>query len=197
MRDVKFPKAGTTTLTHEGRADQGYALIGWPTFQGAFKNIRDERIANVLGQMLRDNATRKFRSEGGATYSPMELVDISTFLPDYGYIAVALEVAPETIDDVQNQIQAIATELATHKQQQSEIDRIIQPKLEQTRRNYVTNVGYWMELLANAQDGGGGLEYIRSEFKDYQSITPDEVMAAAKKWFKPETAWRLKVVPKT
>ena len=158
MRDVKFPKAGTTTLTHEGRADQGYALIGWPTFQGAFKNIRDERIANVLGQMLRDNATRKFRSEGGATYSPMELVDISTFLPDYGYIAVALEVAPETIDDVQNQIQAIATELATHKQQQSEIDRIIQPKLEQTRRNYVTNVGYWMELLADAQDGGGRSE---------------------------------------
>ena len=197
MRDVKFPQPGTTTLTHEGRADQGYALIGWPTHQGVFKNIRDERIANVLGQMLRDNATRKFRSEGGATYSPMELVDISTFLPDYGYIAVALEVAPETIDDVQNQIQAIATELATTRQPQSEIDRIIQPKLEQTRRNYVTNVGYWMELLANAQDGGGGLEYIRSEFKDYQSMTPDDVLAGAKKWLKPETAWRLKVVPKT
>jgi zinc protease len=98
---------------------------------------------------------------------------------------------------VQNQIQAIATELATHKQQQSEIDRIIQPKLEQTRRNYVTNVGYWMELLADAQDGGGGLEYIRSEFKDYQGMTPDDVLTAAKKWFKPETAWRLKVVPKT
>jgi len=54
-----------------------------------------------------------------------------------------------------------------------------------------------MELLADAQDGGGGLEYIRSEFKDYQSMTPDDVLAAAKKWFKPETAWRLKVVPKT
>ena len=146
--------------------------------------------------MLRDNATRKFRSEGGATYSPMELVDISTFLPDYGYIAVALEVAPDTIDDTQNQIQAIATELATVKQPQSEIDRIIQPKLEQTRRNYVTNVGYWMELLADAQDGGGGLQYIRSEFSDYQSMTPDDVLAAAKKWFKPDTAWRLKVVPK-
>ncbi len=197
LRDVKFPKGGTTTLLHGGRADQGYALIGWPTNQGAFKNIKDERIANVLGQMLRDNATRKFRSEGGATYSPMELVDISSFLPDYGYIAVALEVAPETIDDVQNQIQAIATELATTKQPQSEIDRIVQPKLEQTRRNYVTNVGYWMELLGNAQDGGGGLEYIRSEFKDYQSMTPEDVQAAAKKWFKPETAWRLKVVPKS
>lgn len=196
MRDVKFPKPGTTSLPHEGRADQGYAFIGWPTYQGVFKNIRDERIANVLGQMLRDNATRKFRSEGGATYSPMELVDISTFLPDYGYIGVAIEVPPETIDNVQDEIQKLATELATVKQPQSEIDRIVQPKMEQARRNFVTNVGYWMELLANAQDGGGGLQYIRTELNDYQSMTPDDVLTAAKKWLKPETAWRLKIVPK-
>jgi zinc protease len=71
MRDVKFPKPGTKTMPHKGRPDQGYAMIGWPTYAGAFKNIRDERIGLVLGQMLRDNATRLFRSEGGATYSPM------------------------------------------------------------------------------------------------------------------------------
>jgi zinc protease len=197
MRDVKFPKGGVTTLPHEGRADQGYAFIGWPTYSGAFKNIREERVANVLGAMLRDNTTRKFRSEGGATYSPTEIVDISTFLPDYGYIAVAIEVPPETVDDVQDEIQAIATDLATREQPQSEIDRIIQPRLEQARRNMVTNVGYWVELLADAQNGGRGLEYIRTELSDYASMTPADVLAAAKKWFKPETAWRLKVVPKT
>jgi zinc protease len=193
--DVDFPDAGTTVLPHEGRPDQGYVLIGWPTYQGAFKNIREERIANVLGQMLRDNATRLFRSEGGATYSPMEIVDISTFLPDYGFIAVAIEVPPETLDDVQNRIQGLATDLATYAQAQSEIDRIVQPRLEQVRRNIVTNVGYWMELLSNAHDDPGGMEYIRTEMKDYASITPEEVRAAARKWFKPETAWRLKIVP--
>lgn len=194
-RNVKFHPPGVTTLPHEGRPDQGYALIGWPTFQGAFKNIREERIANVLGQMLRDNATRLFRSEGGATYSPTEIVDISTFLPDYGYIAVAIEVPPETIDSVQDQIQALATKLGSEPQQQSEIDRIVQPTLEQSRRNIVTNVGYWMELLSNAHDDPGGMQYIRTELSDYASITPADVMAAAKKWFKRETAWRLKIVP--
>ena len=193
--DVDFHPPGTTTLPHQGRPDQGYALIGWPTYQGAFKNIREERIANVLGQMLRDNATRLFRSEGGATYSPMEIVDISTFLPDYGYIAVAIEVPPETIDSVQDQIQKLASRLAREPQPQSEIDRIVQPRLEQTRRNIVTNVGYWMELLANAHDDPGGMQYIRTELADYASITPADVMAAAKKWFRPETAWRLKIVP--
>ena len=195
MRDVKFPKPGTKTLPHKGRADQGYALIGWPTYAGAFKNIRDERIGFVLAQMLRDNATRLFRSEGGATYSPMETIDFSTFLPDYGFIGVAIEVAPNMIDEVQSKIQGIATDLATNPVPESEIQRITAPKLEQYRRAFTTSVGYWMELLGNAHDGGKGLEYIRSEGSDYASITPADIQAAAKKWLKPETAWKLKVVP--
>lgn len=195
MRDVKFPKPGTTTLPHKGRPDQGYALIGWPTYAGAFKNIREERIGMVLAQMLRDNATRKFRSEGGATYSPMETVDFSTFLPDYGFIGLAIEVPPETIDDVQKQIQQIATDMATNPVPESEIQRIVGPKLEQYRRAYTTAVGYWMELLANAHENPSGMEYLRSEGSDYAAITPADIQAAAKKWLKPETAWKLKVVP--
>jgi zinc protease len=39
------------------------------------------------------------------------------------------------------------------------------------------------------------MNYIRTELSDYASITPEDVRAAAAKWFKPETAWRLKVVP--
>ncbi len=195
MRDVKFPKPGTTTLPHKGRPDQGYALIGWPTYAGAFKNIREERIGMVLAQMLRDNATRKFRSEGGATYSPMETVDFSTFLPDYGFIGLAIEVPPETIDDVQKQIQQIATDMATNPVPDSEIQRIVGPKIEQYRRAYTSAVGYWMELLGNAHDDPSGMEYLRSEGSDYASITPADIQAAAKKWLKPETAWKLKVVP--
>ncbi len=194
--DVDFHPPGTTVLPHDGRPDQGYAFIGWPTYQGAFRNIREERIAKVLGQMLRDNATRLFRSEGGATYSPMEIVDISTFLPDYGFIAVAIEVPPETIDAVQDRIQALAADLGTYTQAQSEIDRIVQPRLEQVRRSIVTNVGYWMEFLANVHDDPRGLEYIRTELKDYASITPADIRDAARKWLTPETAWRLKIVPR-
>ncbi len=195
IRNVKFPEPGTTTLPHKGRADQGYALIGWPTYAGAFKNIREERIGMVLSQMLRDDATRMFRSEGGATYSPMEMVDFSTFLPDYGYISVAMEVAPEIMDEVQTKIQEVATKLAKNPVPQGEIDRIVAPKIEQYRRAFASNVGYWVEYLSDAHDGGRGLEYIRSEGADYKSITPADIQAMAKKWLKPETAWKLKIVP--
>lgn len=195
IRDVKFPQPGSTVIPHKGRADQGYALIGWPTYQGAFKNIREQRIGMVLSQMLRDNATRLFRSEGGATYSPTETVDFSTFLPDYGFIGVAIEVAPDMMDEVQSKIQAIATDLATTPVPESEIKRIIGPKIEQYRRAFVSSVGYWLELLANAHDDPGGMEYIRTEGEHYASITPADIQAAARKWLKPSTAWKLKVVP--
>jgi predicted Zn-dependent peptidase len=39
------------------------------------------------------------------------------------------------------------------------------------------------------------MEYLRSEGADYANITPADIQAAAKKWLKPETAWKLKVVP--
>jgi hypothetical protein len=52
-----------------------------------------------------------------------------------------------------------------------------------------------MELLSNAHENGLGLQYIRSEGSDYAGITPAEIQAAAAKWLKPETAWKLKVVP--
>src|SRR5690606_23908110 len=109
--------------------------------------------------------------------------------------AVAIEVPPETLDDVQDKIQGLAMDLATRLQPQSEIDRIVQPTLERTRRNIVTNVGYWMAMLANAHDDPSGLQYIRTEMSDYASVTREEGRAAAKKWLKPETAWRLKIGP--
>jgi len=194
-RTVRFPEPGSVSLPHQGRSDQGYALIGWPTFQGAFSSIREERIGIVLGQMLRDNATRKFRSEGGATYSPMDLVDFPTFLPEFGYIAVAVEAPPGLVDDIQNEIQSIASMLAQVPQPSSEIVRITQPKVEEARRNFLSNVGYWTELLANVHDDPSGLEYIRSEMADYAGITPADVQAMARKWLRPETAWRLRIVP--
>src|SRR5690606_11223626 len=99
------------------------------------------------------------------------------------------------IDDIQNEIQSIATTLATVPQPQSEISRVTQPKIEQSRRNFTANVGYWTELLANVHDDPSGLEYIRSEIGDYRSITPADIQAMAQKWLRPEKAWRLRVVP--
>jgi zinc protease len=195
IRDVKFPPAGNVVLKHKGRVDQGYALVAWPTGQGAYADLKASRIGGILGQMIRDNATRKFRSEGGATYSPDTTVDFSPFLPNYGYIGVAVEVPPEQVADVQASIVDIANGLAQYVQPKSEIDRVVQPLIELNRRQRASNPGYWLGSLAGAQTNPKVLEDLRTEESDYQSITPADVQAAAKRRLKPEAAWKLKVQP--
>src|SRR6185295_19396331 len=70
LRNVKFPAPGKVVLTHKGRADQGFAIIAWPTNQDMLSNLHQQRVGWVLGQMLRDDATRELRTGSGATYSP-------------------------------------------------------------------------------------------------------------------------------
>jgi zinc protease len=196
LRDVKFPLPGDgpVVLTHKGRADQGFALVAWPT-QGMFENVRDARIGFVLGQMLRDQATRELRSGSGATYSPDSDIEFSRDLPGYGYIGVMVEVPPEMIDGVLAQMQRIATDLGAGVMPASEVRRIVQPRLEQARRERSSSVGYWLRNMAGAQTDPKGLDLIRSEAADYESITVADVQAAARRWLRPETAWKLKVVP--
>jgi zinc protease len=195
IRDVKFPKPGEVVLTHKGRADQGYALVAWPTNQGMYADLKAQRTGRVLSQMLRDNATRKFRSEGGSTYSPEANVEFSAMLPAYGYIGVMVEVPPEQVADVQAKIVDLAYFLASFEQPQSEVDRIVQPLLEATRREKASNPGYWMGNLAGVQTNPKALEAMRSMESDYTSITPADVHAAGKRWLKPETMWKLTVRP--
>jgi zinc protease len=195
IRDVKFPAPGDVVLTHKGRADQGYALVAWATGQGMYADLKAQRVGRILGQMVRDNATRKFRSEGGATYSPDTTVDFSSFLPNYGYIGVAVEVPPEQVAGVQADIITIANGLATYLQPQGEIDRIVQPLIESTRRERASSPGYWIVSLGDAQTNPKVLEALRTQESDYASITPADVQAAAKRWLKPEAAWKLKVQP--
>jgi hypothetical protein len=41
----------------------------------------------------------------------------------------------------------------------------------------------------------GKLDAVRSEIADYQALRPADIQAAAKRWLKPDTVWKLKVVP--
>jgi zinc protease len=196
LRDVKFPgpASGPVVLTHKGREDQAYALVAWPT-QGLFEDVRGHRVGWVLGQMLRDQATRELRSRSGATYSPDSIVEFSRELPGYGYIGVMVEAPPALIDGILAQMQDIATRLGTEGMPVSEVRRIVAPRVEQSKRDLASSAGYWIQNLAGAQADPRNLDLIRTQVSDYESIEVSDVQAAARRWLSPDTAWKLKVVP--
>jgi zinc protease len=92
------------------------------------------------------------------------------------------------------EIQAIAANLVKGPIWESEVTRITGPRVEAVKREMAGN-GFWIAALSGAQADSRRLEFIRTLASDYQSITAEDVHAAAKRWLKPETAWKLKVVP--
>jgi inorganic pyrophosphatase len=67
---------------------------------------------------------------------------------------------------------------------------------EAAKRDLASNA-FWAAALAGAQADPRRLELIRTMGTGYRGITVAEVQAAARKWLKPETEWKLKVVPET
>jgi zinc protease len=195
MRSVKFPKAAATPvmLTHKGRADQGGVVIAWPA-QDVWSDVRASRVGWVLGQMLRDEATRRFRTDSSATYSPVALTEFSDTLPGYGYIGLSLEIPPDKADAALAEIERIAATLAKGPVWESEVTRIVGPRAEAVKRDMAGNA-FWATALSGAQGDSRRLEAVRTLISDYQAITAADVNAAAKRWLKPEMAWKLKVVP--
>ena len=116
-------------------------------------------------------------------------------LKDYGYIGLLIEIPPPMIDGVLAQMEAIAARLAAAPVFNSEVQRVIQPRMEQARREAASTPGYWVAGLAGVQTDPARLDALRTHVSDYESITPADIQAAARKWLKPETAWKLKVVP--
>jgi zinc protease len=195
IRNVKFPKgtAKPVVLTHQGRADQGGVVIAWPT-KDALSDPRGYRVGWVLSQMLRDEATRRFRTDSSSTYSPVALTEFSDTLPGYGYIGLSLEIPPDRADAALAEIEMIAKTLATGPIWESEVTRITGPRAEAVKRDMASNA-FWASMLSGAQADSRRLELIRTLVSDYQGITAEDVHAAAKRWLKPEAAWKLKVVP--
>jgi zinc protease len=77
---------------------------------------------------------------------------------------------------------------------EDEFKRTIRPLIESAKAQRQEN-GFWMSNLENAQTDPRVIAYQRSSIADYESITPSDLMAAARKWLRAETAWRMKVVP--
>ncbi len=195
IRDVKIPKATPkpVEVTHKGRADQGAVVIAWPT-QDVRTDRRAARVGWVLSQMLRDEATRRFRTDSSATYSPVAMTEFSHTLNGYGYVGLSLEIPPDRADAALAEIETIAATLASGPVWETEVTRIVGPRMEAMKRDMANNA-FWAEALSGAQEDSRRLEAIRTLISDYQSIAAADVHAAAKRWLKPETAWKLKVVP--
>jgi zinc protease len=194
-RNVRFP-AGTPTpmvITHKGPRDQGMVYVAWPT-PDQYTTPREYRARMILGTLLRGRVIEIVRSIEGKTYSPVPLSWGDRIQPGYGYMGMGLDVPAQNADQVLRVIDAMASSMTKGEVTEDEMSRAVGPTVQAVRAQMQDN-GYWLNALENAQTDPRVLDFERSQIPDLQSLTAADVRAQATQWLRPETAWRLKVVP--
>ena len=193
--DARFPAPTPqpVVLLHDGRSDNAGALVATP-IGDFFSDLPRAIAANVTGAILRNRLVDQFRIAEGATYSPQGDVDLSRSIPGYGFSYVYLETTPAKVDHFFDLVDKIATDLRDRDVSSDELTRARAPIVEEIKRSQQTN-GYWLEGLRNAQTDPRRLERIRGSITGYQSVTAQDVRAIATTYLKPETSWRLKILP--
>ena len=194
--DVRFPapNAEPVRLTHNGRADQGLAYIGWPT-TGFYAAPKQARILNLLSDVYELRLVQRIREEQGTTYSPQAAHQASEAFAGYGTFAAQIEARPEALAGFLRDAEAIAADLRDHPIDADELQRALRPRIETLQRAMNGNA-WWLANLARIQEDPRVARSLETLTADYGSITAADLQQAAQQYLRAGGAYRIIVVPR-
>jgi zinc protease len=188
-----FPGPGLVRLTHNGRADQGLAMIAWPTTD-FYADQKQTRTLNLLGQVLQLRLIDEIREKQGTTYSPNAGHSPSETFPGYGFMAAQIEAPPEKLDGFLADAARIAASLRDQPVTADELQRARKPLVEGITRQRASNE-WWLSELGNVQTRPEVAASIEHGLEQYDAITPADLQKAAARFLIDGKAWKLEIVP--
>ncbi|MDQ4087178.1 MAG: insulinase family protein, partial [Pseudomonadota bacterium] len=193
--DVRPPQPNPkpVTFTHQGDANQAYALIGWSTLGGRDR-IRERRALALAANMFQVRLFERLREEEGATYSPSASHLSSEAFPAWGIFYASAEVRPESAPAFFRAAREIVADLAARPAEADEFMRAQNPVLSGIERRVATN-GYWIEALENWVEHPEEIEAVRSYLADYRALTAEDVRRAVARWVTDQGDWSMLVLP--
>jgi zinc protease len=194
--ELRFPAANAQPLVlpHKGRADQGIALIAWPTTD-TISDVQGAADRQVMSTILRMRMTEVLRENSGVTYSPQAIGASSLTFPGYGYTGILAETPPDKAQFFVDTARRIAADLRREAPPADELERARKPARDALARTMQTN-GYWLDQLSGAQTDETRLAAVRYAPYALGYVTADRVRYAAATWLRDDTAWTLLVEPK-
>ncbi len=194
-RKVVFPAPVTqpVSVTHKGRADQGFAVAAWPTTD-LFADVRGARTIRVMVNIMQLRLIDTLRVAQGATYSPNAGLEASEDFPGYGYVAARVEIPPAKIAGFYETVDKIAADLRNQEPSADEMKRAVLPRIEALGKAMQTNE-FWVQSLEGVQTDPRKLEVALNQVAQLQSITASDVRKAAQTWLNPAKEWRFQVTP--
>lgn len=194
-RAVRYPMAAASRkFEHEGRADQASAYVAWPA-PDFFSNTRRARTVSLVREIMKVRLTEEFREKQGATYSPSVSTWYSGAMPGFGYISASAETRPELVEGFYATVNEIIAELKAGTIDDDVISRARTPLIKSIETDRRSN-GFWSGALEDIQTAPHALTTIRSQLSDFEGITKDEIVAAAKTYLDNKRRIEIRVLPK-
>jgi len=195
-RKVSFPEK-TFAKEYEVPTKIPKALVAlyWPTTD-AFDVHRTRRLG-LLGEIFNDRLRVQIREKLGGTYSPEAGSDPSYTFTGYGRMVAESIVDPARATEISDSIAAVAGDLNTNGVTPDELERAKKPILTSLRDSARTNQ-YWLSaVLASCQEYPQRLDWCRTRYSDFESITQADVNALAKTYLAPSRAFKVIARPET
>lgn len=193
-RAVQPPLPGAPVrFTHQGDADQAYAVIGWSTL-GGIDRIAEQRALGLAANMAQVRLFERLRDVEGATYSPRAASSTSESFPDFGIFYAAAELRPDRTDLFFRLAREIVADLAARPAEADEYSRALTPVLTGIERRLRTN-GYWLSAMEGWSRRPELIAQTRTYLSDYRDMTAQDVQAAVAAHVADAPDWSLLVLP--
>jgi zinc protease len=151
-------------------------LATWPLFIWTPQLVREQRTLDLLAAIVQNQAIDDIRQRLGKAYSPAVNVDLDRG-GDQGALSVAIDTAPDATDVVAGELRKIAQQLAGGD--------ITQALLDEGATREISNP-WWIAMLDGSWEHPDQIVNAKTWESDYETISLDEVKAAAKKWLAPD-----------
>ncbi|HEX8364296.1 MAG TPA: insulinase family protein [Allosphingosinicella sp.] len=187
------PNPRPVAFTHEGAADQAYAMIGWSTLGGT-ERLRERRALALAANIFRVRLFERLREAEGASYAPAAAHGSSETFPAWGVFYAAAELRPESVPAFFRAAREIAADMAANPVPADEFARAQNPVVSGIERRLATN-SYWVGTLSDFAWRPAAIAEARAYLTDYRGLTAEDVRAAMARWVTDQGDWSMVVEP--
>jgi zinc protease len=194
-RGIPGPTATPLKFTHEGLAEQSMGYIAWPATD-ITRDLKEARRIEMLNAVLKLRVYDEIRERLGLAYSPSVGASFSDTYKGYGLLTVSAQTAPEKLPAFFKAMDDIVEKLRNEPITPDELKRAREPLVANALRSRNTN-GWWLSKLVFMVDRPWYEPQIFTDVAELESLTPADIQALARKYLRPELAWKAEVLPAT
>lgn len=189
---LRFPKAQTVALTHDGRPDQALIEMTWP-LTDVFDDTRKVRASALAHQIAETSLSLSLRDKG-LTYSVGGDHAPSNVIKGDGSMSLSVDTKPENVDAVRALILETVKTLTDGTFSDDLLTRAREPMVASREANLKSN-SYWLGVMTSSQAMPENLAQVRTRVSDFKTITRDEIVAAARQYFDASKMVEIRVTP--